>query len=178
MLTCQFSCYWTTLCPPFTLIMDQGLIGPCATLFLTVIDFNLTTRHIHNWELSAGSASFFLQLVTSSFSKGHIDTFQLGGLIPPVSHLCFFILFMGALTTRILSGLVIPSSGPYFVELHSWPIHLGWPLHGMAHSFTELYKPLATRLWFTKDIVTVVLFYYFLLLLLTVLCQITNFLSE
>ena len=52
------------------------------------------------------------------------------------------------------SGLLFPPSVDHTLSEHYTMTHLSWmALHGMAYSFTELYKPLCmTRLWSVKGI--------------------------
>ena len=97
--------------------------------------------------ISALASHFILSGAISNFPPlfptSMLDTYQPGDLI----FWCYIFLpfhtVHGVLMTRILGWFVIPSShGPRLSEL-STMTHPSWvALHGMACSFSELYKPL------------------------------------
>ena len=61
-----------------------------------------------------------------------------------LSGFCFFILLMGFSKEEYWSGLPFPLPVGHILSELSTMIHLSWvALHGMAHSFIELCKPLS-----------------------------------
>ena len=75
-----------------------------------------------------------------------MDTYHSGGFIfhLQVSYLfAFFLLFMGSLRQEYWSGLQFPSPVDYVLsELSTMTCPFWVALHGMAHSFMEVPKPI------------------------------------
>ena len=66
---------------------------------------------------------------------------DLGSSFFSVLSFCLFILFTGFSRQECWSGLPFPSPVDHVLsEFSTWPVHLGWPYNGMAHSFIELDK--------------------------------------
>ena len=86
----------------------------------------------------SGAISDCPLLLPTQCHFGHILTW---GAHLPVSSFYLFILFMGFLKQEYWHGLPLPSPVDYiFLEL-STMTHASWvALHGMVHSFIELYK--------------------------------------
>ena len=132
----------------FTLTHGPDIAGSYAELFFTASDFTFTTIHIHKWMsfLLWPSTSFFLELLVIFLHYSPLAYWtptNLGVSSSGVISFCLFILFMGFLQQESLS--VLPFSPPVdhvLSELFTM-IPLSWvALHGMAHSFIELSKPL------------------------------------
>ena len=92
------------------------------------------------------AASFFLELLVNCpplFPSSIMDTFQPGGSLSSVTSFCLFILFMVFSWQGYWSGLPFSPPVDYILpELFTVTYPSCVALHGMAHSFTELYKPL------------------------------------
>ena len=119
-------------------------------LFFATSDFTFISRHNHSWAsfllwpnhfLLSGAISNCPPVLPSSI----LDTFQpgQGGTSPSVMSFCLFVLSMVSSKKEHFSGL--PFLPPVDHVLSKLPTitHLSWlALQGMAHSFTELCKPL------------------------------------
>ena len=116
-------------------------------LFFTALDFTFTTRHIHNW------ASFLLwpnHYILSGAISNCPGYFPEAYWIPSdlgahllVSSFCLFTLSMGFLQQEYWGGLPFPPPVDHYWSELSTMTHLSWvALHGIAHNFIELYKPL------------------------------------
>ena len=127
------------------MIHGPNIPSSYALLLITASDFTSITSHIHNWVLWLWPHLFILSGASSPFfSTSILDTSQPvgeGGSSFSVLSFCLFILFMGFLSknTEVVFHFLLQwatfcqNSPPY-------PISLGCPYTGMAHSFIELYK--------------------------------------
>ena len=119
----------------------------CRIIFYSIRLYFHHHSHPQMNVISALASHFILSGAISNFPPlfptSILDTYQPGGLIFWCHIFLPFHTVHGVLTTRILVWFAIPSSrGLCFSEL-STMTHPSWVvLHGMAHSFTELYKPL------------------------------------
>ena len=94
-----------------------------------------------------GSASsFFLGLLVIAIHSSPVAYWtpsNVEGLSSSVIFFCLFIMFMGCSQQEYWSGLPFPSPVDHVLSELSTVTRLSWvALHGMAHSFTELHKPL------------------------------------
>ena len=121
--------HWTLLSPPDTSTTDHHFcFGPAASFFLELLVIALHSSPGAYWT-SSDCRLIFQFHIFLPFHTAH-----------------------GVLVTRVLEWFAIPSSsGPHCVRTVHYDC-LSWvTLHGMAHSFTELCKPLSTtRLWSMK----------------------------
>ena len=132
----------------FTLIHGPNILGSYAILFFTASDFIFTTKHIHNWaSFLLWPRHFILSGAISNypllFPRSILDTFWSGGLIFWCHIFFASSLFLGfqVKNTRVVCHFLLHFVDHIFSELFTM-IHLSWvALHGMAYSFTELYKP-------------------------------------
>ena len=86
-------------------------------------------------------SSFFLELFLHWSPVAYWAPIDLESSSFSVVSFCLFILFMGFSRQEYWSGLPPPSPVDHFCQNSPpWPIHLGWPYTGMAHSFIELDK--------------------------------------
>ena len=119
------------------LIYGPNIPDSYVILFFTALYFIFTTRHIHNWTSLPLCPSHLILYGAGSnwpllFSSNILDTFQPGDSSSGVIFSCLFIPFMRFSRQEYWSSLPSPS-----------PVAISWVApHGMAHSFTELCKPL------------------------------------
>ena len=92
------------------------------------------------------AASFFLELLVIVLHASQVltlDIFLPGGLIFWCLVVLLFILFRGFLWQEYWSGLPFPPPVDHILSVLFTVTYLSWVvLHGMAHSFVELHKPL------------------------------------
>ena len=130
------------------MIHGPNIPGSHATLFFTTLDSTFTTRHIHNWaSLLLWPSHFILFGAISNcpplFPSSIMDTFQPGGSLSSVTFFCLFILFMVFSWQEYWSGLPFSPPVDYILPELFTVTYPSWvALHGMAHSFIELYKSL------------------------------------
>ena len=117
-------------------------------IVLYSIELDFPTRHMHNWaSFLFWPSRFIVSGVISNcpllFPNSILDTFQPGGLIFQCHIFCLSILSMEFSRQEYLSGLPFPLpvdhilSELFTITCPSWAV-----LHGIAHSFIELHKPL------------------------------------
>ena len=118
--------HWTLLLPP---------------------NISTTGHHFH----FGPDTSFFLELLVIAFCPSLVSYWtpsNLGDSSSSVICFCLFILFMGFLQQEYKCGLPFPPPVDHtFCQQNSslWPV-LSWvALHSLAHSFTELCKPLCHK---------------------------------
>ena len=88
-------------------------------------------------------SSFFLQLLLHSSPVASWALTNLGSSSLTVISFCLFILFMGFSRQEYWSSLPFPSPVDHILSERSTVTCLSWvALHGMAHRFIELCKPL------------------------------------
>ena len=130
----------------YILIHGPNLPGSYAVLlFIALVLFSLpdtpTTKH----HFSFGPAdSFFLELIVIAFCTcpvAYWTPFNLGGSSSGVIYFCLFILFMGFSQQEYWSGLLFPHP-EHHVLSELFTMTNPSALHGMAHAFIELCKPL------------------------------------
>ena len=132
----------------FTLIHVLNIPGSYAILFFIVVDFTFITKHIHNQESCLlGLSCFLLSGVVSIcpllFCSNMLDTFWSGGLTFYCHIFLPFYTVHGVIVTSILKWFAILSSNrSRFVRTLLCDPSVLVVLHGVAHSFIELCKPL------------------------------------
>ena len=132
----------------FTLIHGPNIPYSFAILFFTASDSTFTTRHIHNWaSFLRWPRCFILSRTISNccllFPSSILGAFWPRGFIfwchifLPFHDVC------EVLESRILEWLPFPPPGDLILSELFTMICPSWvALHGMAHSFIELQKPL------------------------------------
>ena len=128
-----------------------------AVFFFITLDFAFTTRCIHNWvSFLLWPSHFILFGATGNcpalFPSSILDTFQPGGSFYGVTYVCLFIPFMGFSWQGYQSSFPFPPPVDHVLSELSIMTNPSWViLHGMAHSFIELCKPLChDKLWSMK----------------------------
>ena len=123
--------------------MDLTFHGPMQSCSFQHLDCTFTTKRIHNWA-SFPLGPFFLQLLVLALHSSPVAYWtpsNLGGSSSGVISFCIFVVFMGFSWQECWSGLPSPVdhdlSKLFTITCPSWVA-----LHGMAHSFVELHKPL------------------------------------
>ena len=114
-------------------------------MFFTALDFTSIISHSHNWGLFLlWLCLFTLSRVISPLISGSIRVpTNLGSSSFSVIYFCLFILFMRFSKQEYWSGLPFPSPVDHVLSELSTMTRPSWvALHGMAHSFIELRKPL------------------------------------
>ena len=127
----------------FTLI--QGANIPCSHSILLLqhgtllpSPFTFTTGHCFCF---GSISSCFLELFLHFSPVAYEACINLGSSSFSVISFCLFILFMGFSRQEYWSGLPFPSPVDHILLELSTMNHPFWvALHGLAHSFTELYK--------------------------------------
>ena len=118
--------------------------------FFTALDFTFTTRQIHNWKsfplwpscyILSGAICNCPPLFSRTY---YIPCSDLRGLIFQYHRsFCLFILFMRFSRQEYWSGLPFSPPVDHILSEFFTRTHLFWVvLHSMAHSLTELQKPL------------------------------------
>ena len=143
----------------FTLIHGPNILGSYAILFFIALDFTFSTRHIHNWMsfllwpsclILSGAISNCPLLSPSRI----LDTFRHGHSSSNVISFCLIILFMGFSQQEYWNSLPFPPPVDHVLSELSTMTCMSWvALHGMAHSFIELRKPLRHNKAMTPRIV-------------------------
>ena len=129
----------------YILIHGPNLPGSYAVLFfIALVFFSLPDTSTTKHHFSFGPAdSFFLELLVIAYSTCPVAYWtpsNLGDSSSGVMYFCLFILFMGFSQLKYWSGLPFPRpehrvlSGLFTMTNPS-------ALHGMAHTFIELCKP-------------------------------------
>ena len=132
----------------FYLIHGPNIPNSYTILFFAALDFTFDTRHIHNLASYPLWPSHFIHSGTIRnscplFPSSILGTFKSGGLIFWCHIFWPFIQSMRFLWHITWGGLAF--SPPVYHILSELPVMTcpsGVVLHGMAHSFTELHKPL------------------------------------
>ena len=139
MFTLAISCLTTSNLPWF---MDLTFQVPMQYCSLQASDFLSITHHIHNWVLFLlWLCPFFLELFLHWSPVAYWAPTDLGSSSFSVLSFCLFILFMQFSRQEYQSGLPFPSPVDHVLSEIYTMTHPSWvALHGMAHSFIELYK--------------------------------------
>ena len=105
----------------------------------------LHCRKIHYW-LSYQGSIFLLKLLVITLCSSSVTywiPFELGELIFQCHIYLPFQTVRGVFQARILEWVVFPSPADHILSEHSTVMPPSWvTLHGMAHRFIELHKPL------------------------------------
>ena len=141
----------------FTLIHRPNTSDFYAILFFTALEFTFTDRHIHNkisflhWPSCFGpAASFLLELLVIGLCSSPVAYWipsnlgwGWGGSSSGIVFFCPFILSMGFSGQEYWRGLSFPPPENYILsEIFTMTCPSWMALHGIAHSFSELHKPL------------------------------------
>ena len=114
-----------------------------AILFFTTLDFTITTRHIYSWTSYLLWPSHFILsgVISPHFPSSTLDTYRPGRDHLLVSCLLAFSYHSRSKNTGVVWLSLLQWTT--FCQNSSTTTHPSWvTLHGMAHSFTELHKPL------------------------------------
>ena len=117
-------------------------------LYCSLQHQTFTTRHIHNWVSFLRWPSHFIlsgaiRNCPPFFPSSMLDTYQPGGAASGVIYFCLFILFLGLSWQEYWSGMPFPAPVDHVLsELFAMTCPSWVALDGIAHSFTELHKPL------------------------------------
>ena len=112
--------------------MNHGL-----TLYLSFPLFRLVSGHLGRWVCS----SFLLELFLCSSPVAFWTSTDLRASAFSVLSFCLFMVFTGFSRQECRNGLPFPSPGDHVLSELSTMTGPSWvALHGMAHSFTKLYK--------------------------------------
>ena len=130
----------------YILIHGPNLPGSYAVLlFIALVLFSLPDTSTTKHHFSFGPAdSFFLELIVIAFCTcpvAYWTPFNLGGSSSGVIYFCLFILFMGFSQQEYWSGFLFPHP-EHHVLSELFTMTNPSALHGMAHTFIELCKPL------------------------------------
>ena len=148
MFSLAISCLIISSLPWFMDLIFQVPMQYCSLQHWTLLSPPDTSRAEHH-SCFGPTPSFFLELLVIAlcsspvFPSSILDIFWPGGLI--FWHLIFlpFQLFMGFFRQEYWSELPFPSPLEHVLSELFTMTQLSWvDLHGMAHSFTELCKPL------------------------------------
>ena len=121
---------------------------PVTILFFAALDFTFITRHIQNWASYTLWPSLFIHsgAIGNSpvlFPSSILDTFRPGGRIFWCHIFCPFIQLMRFSQQVYWGGLSFPPPADHILSEPSAMTHpFLVALHGMAHSFIALHKPL------------------------------------
>ena len=135
------SCLTTSNFPWFVFLRFQIPMKYCSLHLWT-----FTTRCIHNWAsfLLWPSCFIFLELLVFALCFSPVAYWtpsNLGGSSSDIISFWLFLLFMGFSRQEYWSGLPFHSTLKHILSKLFIMICPSWvALHGMAHSFTELYK--------------------------------------
>ena len=100
--------------------------------------------------LFGSASSLLLELFLCSSPVAYCAPTTLGSSSLYVISFCLFILFMGFSRQEYWSGLSFPSLVDHVLSELSTMTHHSWvALQSMAHSFTDLHKPLRMHRWFS-----------------------------
>ena len=145
---------WTELnWTEFTLIHRPNIPGSYVVLFYIASSFTFSTRYIHNWvsfllwqSHFSPVASFFLEwwvIALCSSSVAYWRPSVLGVSSSDVISFCLFIVYLGLSQQEYWRGLPFPPLVDLILSELFTITYLSWvALHGMAHSFIELHRPL------------------------------------
>ena len=129
-----------------SLTLSQSLLSLC-NIVLCSIRLSPPDTFTTECHFCVGPAtSFFLELLVialHSFPVAYWTPTNLGGSSSGVIYFCLFILFLGFSWQEYWSGLPFPCPVDHVLsELFAMTCPSWAALHGIAHSFTELRKPL------------------------------------
>ena len=116
--------------------------------YCSLQNFMFTTRLSHNWaSFQLWPSCFFLYGVISNclslFPGSILHAFQPGGSSSTILSFCICILFMEFSRQESWRGFLFSPTVDHILSELFTMTYLSWvTLHGMAHSFTELCKPL------------------------------------
>ena len=133
--------------------MDPIFQVPIAILFFTALDFTFTTRYIHKWvSFPLWPNRFILSGTICNcpplFPSSILDIFWPGGFIFWCHIFLPFCTVHGVFMARILEWFAFLSPvGHLLSELFTMTHPSLGALHGTAHRFTELHKPLHHIMW-------------------------------
>ena len=145
---------WTELnWTEFTLIHRPNIPGSYVVLFYIASSFTFSTRYIHNWvsfllwqSHFSPVASFFLEWWVIALCSSSVAFWRpsvLGGSSSDVISFCLFIVYLGLSQQAYWRGLPFPPLVDLILSELFTITYLSWvALHGMAHSFIELHRPL------------------------------------
>ena len=135
------SCLTTSNLPWFMDLTFQVSMQYCSLQHQTLLPSPVTATTGQCFRFGSIS-SFFLELFLYSSPVAYWAHTDLGSSSFSVISFCLFILFMGFSREQYWSGLPFPYLVDHFFTELSTIIHQSWvALHGMAHSFIELDKP-------------------------------------
>ena len=132
----------------FTLIHGPNIPGSYAILFFKASDLTCTTRHIHNWALfllwpSCSILSGAVSNCPPLFPSSILDILRPGGLIFQCHIFLPFHTVHMVLKAEYWSELPFPPSVDHVLSELPLMTCPSWvALHGIAHGFIELCKPL------------------------------------
>ena len=142
MFTLAISCLTTSNLPWFIDSTFQIPMQYCSLQHLTLFLLPVTSTSGHYFPFGSVS-SFFLELFLLSSPVAYWAPTNLESSSFTVIYFCLFILFMGLWRQEYWSGLPFASPVDHILSELSTMTHPSWvALHGMAHSFIELHKPL------------------------------------
>ena len=151
--TLAISCLTTSNLPRFTDLTFQVPVQYCSLQHQTLLPLPVTPT-IGCCFCFGSVSSFFLELFFHWSPVAYWAPTDLGSSSFSVLSFCFFILFMGFSRQEYWSGLPFPSPVDHILSQLSTMTHPSWvALHGMVHSFIELYEAvihviiLVTFLW-------------------------------
>ena len=128
----------------FTLIHESNIPGSYAVLLFTALDFTSITSLIHNWVLFFSWLCLFILsgVIFPLFFCSIWSTYRLESSSFRVISFCLLILFMGSKgkNMEVVCKYFLLQWTTFCQNSPPWPIHHGWPIQGMAHSFIELDK--------------------------------------
>ena len=127
-------------------IVSQSLLRLCSIVLCSI---RLSPQDTFTTECHfciGPATSFFLELLVIALQSSPVAYWtptNLGGSSSGVISFCLFILFLGFSWQEHGSGLPFPDPVDHVLSGLFAGTCLSWvALHGRAHSFTELYKPL------------------------------------
>ena len=127
------------------MIHGPNIPGSYAMLFFAASDFTFITRHFHSWvSFLLWPSCFILSavIVLCSSPVAYWTPSNLGDSSFSVISFCLFIQFMRFSQKIYWNGLPFPPPVDHVLSELSTMTHLPWiVLHSVAHSFTELCKP-------------------------------------
>ena len=137
--TVAISCLTTSNLPLFVYLTFQGPMQYCSLQHRTLLPSPVTPTSGRCFCFGYIS-SFFLELFLHWSPVAYWARTNLGSSSFSVLSFCLIILLMGFSRQEYWSGLLFPSPVDHILSELSTMTHLSWvAIHGMAHSFIELY---------------------------------------